>query len=846
MKFFFQYIIVTCIYFLSINISAQGLKFKGNEFPINERTSYNVFNEKPPIFSGKLHISFDISLLDPSQLGYIIRIKNKETKTTFNLSYDNYGSSTLFKFNEEGKSSLITAELNKKELQACHWFNISIIFDLKKDSLFLKLNNQQFTVGNLKLFEKWSPDIYFGKSDHVIDVPSFAIKQLTVSDEKYTYQFPLRENQGEKVYNTDKKAVGYVNNPLWFINDAYYWSYKEMFRSKSVAGYNFDPIEENIYIFNKDSLTTYNVRTGNIQAEAFTNKCPVDIFLGTNFLDSEAKKLYVYEVYNEKLETPSVAILDLQSKQWSIASFAKIQMQLHHHCANFDPITKRYTIFGGFGNMRYGKDLYSYNYNTNSWDIQELNGDKITPRYFSSMGHQKSSNSLYVFGGMGNESGEQIVGRRYFYDLHKIDLNNKEVTKSWEIPWDKENIVPTRSMVIEDDSSFYTLCYPEHFSNSFLKLYHFSLTNGIYKILGDSIPIHSDKIKTNANLYYAPRLYNLYTIVQEFEDNDIASSIKIYSLAFPPVSCEELTSYKEASDHNTLSVIGILGLVLATTISFFIIKQKKNKIKKGKTGYDQPKDNVILSTKKPDLQLVKASPKANGIYLFGEFMVRSQQNKDITYMFSTKLKQAFLTILQYSPKDGISSLRLSELLWPDKPEDKVKNSRGVTINHLRKILKELNGIELIYEKSLFKIVCSNPCYCDYLRCLDIIDSDNVEQNTAELIEIVTRGKFLKSIDLPEFDSFKENLEQKLEPVLLLEAERNFKSEAYKTTIALCEAIFSIDPINDDAIYYTILALTRLKMNNEAKKQYLFFTSEYRKMMGLEYPTSLSDILNTRR
>lgn len=70
------------------------------------------------------------------------------------------------------------------------------------------------------------------------------------------------------------------------------------------------------------------------------------------------------------------------------------------------------------------------------------------------MGYRKDDNSLYIYGGMGNESGEQIVGRQYFYDLHKVDLNNNTVSKLWEIPWNRENIVPVREMVIQDDSYF--------------------------------------------------------------------------------------------------------------------------------------------------------------------------------------------------------------------------------------------------------------------------------------------------------------------------------------------------------------------------------------------------------
>jgi hypothetical protein len=76
---------------------------------------------------------------------------------------------------------------------------------------------------------------------------------------------------------------------------------------------------------------------------------------------------------------------------------------------------------------------------------------------------------------MGNESGEQTVGRKYYYDLYKIDLTTKQISKLWEIPWERDNVVPVRGMVILNDSSFYTLCYPEHFSESLLKLYRFSL-----------------------------------------------------------------------------------------------------------------------------------------------------------------------------------------------------------------------------------------------------------------------------------------------------------------------------------------------------------------------------------
>ena len=112
-------------------------------------------------------------------------------------------------------------------------------------------------------------------------------------------------------------------------------------------------------------------------------------------------------------------------------------------------------------------------------------------------------------------------------------------------------------------------------------------------------------------------------------------------------------------------------------------------------------------------------------------------------------------MLQNSFEDGISSQRLSTLLWPDKPEDKVKNSRGVTINHLRKTLSELDDVELVYSKGCFRLVQGPAFYCDYTRCMEIISAEQIGENRGELVQLLSRGKFLKHDDQPLFDSFKE-------------------------------------------------------------------------------------------
>lgn len=806
--------------------SLGGLKFHSNEQPINQRTSYNVFGDKVVEFSDYFNIEFDLSLYSTAEIGYVIRIKNKESNRIYNLFYDGQGDYLTFRFNEEGKNNLIVANMDKEELYNMRWFKMKISFDLVSDSINLTIHNQTFGTGNNKLPDTYSPIILFGKSDHIIDVPSFAIKDLSVGNNE-KYYFSLKETEGNIVYDQSGKAYGEVSNPEWLMNDAYHWRYKASFQSQSVAGANYNTEKKEIYYFNRDTLHIYNVKSGETSTRLFGEKCPVELTLGTNFIDINHNKLYTYEVYYDTpYERPTVASLDLDTYQWTAEDSTQLPTQLHHHGCYLNPSTEQYTIFGGFGNMHYSKNFFSYDLDKKEWyEFEGFTGDFIAPRYFSSVGYSNNTNTVYIFGGMGNESGEQIVGRKYYYDLYKVDLNTKHISKLWEIKWEQDNVVPVRGMVILDDSSFYTLCYPEHFSKSFLKLYQFSIADGSYKILGDSIPIYSDKITTNANLYYDSVLNNLYAVVQEFDD-DISSDLKVYFLEFPPISAEELASYSREKSNNALAVV-LISLSLAAGIGYLLFKKLKSKYSDNE---DEARNAYIENVK------TETITKPNSIYLFGDFTVRDRNNRDITYMFSVQLKQIFCLILQYSTtEDGITSQRLSNILWPGKPADKVKNSRGVTINHLRKTLNELDGIELIYDKGYFKIVHTEDFYCDYTRCLQIISANEAEEYRKEFVEILTRGKFLQLSDDPLFDSFKEKMEKKLEPALILEMEKSFTAELYPATIALAEVMFNIDPLHDTALTFQIKAMQKLKMNDEARMKYQAFVIEYKKIMGTDYP-----------
>ena len=828
------FILISILLSITLKTHSQGLKFNGNEALINERTSYNVFSYAKPSFKDSLNLKFSLLTEDTDQTGYIFRIKIKESNLIFNLAFDSFGDKVTYNLNEEGRSTLITISINKEEHKAGTWLPVRLSFDLINGTVDFRIKEK----GNkceVNLPNPLKPEIYFGKSDYFIDLPTFSIQNLNISSKNQNLYFPLREHQGNIIHDSENNPVGSVINPIWLINNAYYWQHEVTYKSKTVAGFNLDSRTQQIYYFNRDSLTTYDIVRKKSGVQKFQERSPMDPRLGYNFLNTINNSLYMYEVSAPLNGDITMASYDLANKKWNTISKDTLIRQMYHHGKFFDKKMNRMIIFGGFGHLHYNNDFYSYDLAANKWGKLKFTGDTIFPRYFLSVGHNEETNCLYIFGGMGNESGEYNVGRKYFYDLYKVDLEAMHVSKIWEIPWNEDLVVPVKSMII-DNEFFTTLCYPEHFSDSYLRLYRFSLTDGSYDILGDSIPIHSEKITTNADLFYNQELGKFYGIVQEFEDDDMASSLKVYTLSAPAVSRDKLflsDRISEVSEYgNLLSIgIGILAVLVTGTVIGYSLFAKNKKNRLPLIG-DQPQIDSSKSTN---------TEKANSIYLFGDFCIKDKEDRDISYTFSPRLKQALLIILQYSGNEGISSQEITNLLWPDRDDDKAKNIRGVTISNLRKLLNELDGVSLIYENSHYKILIEPSCYCDYIRCIELISKKEDQFNSREFIELISRGKFLKDEEDLTFDSLKSSVEQKVEPILKELIIDSFEKGDYKTSIKLSDAMFNIDSINELAITYIIRSLERLNMHRQAKKRFLAFVEEYKNMIGELYPKEYSEL-----
>lgn len=844
-----------CLLFLLTGMTlfaySQGLLFQANDKEIKERTSLQIFQEgEIPCFTKNFQLSFELSIRDFDTFGYVFLLKEDQGKTKYSFTYTYLdGENSTFKFNTDGKENHYSLNLRNDAL-AYQWIPVSFAFDLQQDVLTIRIGDNEKKITSLGLKDTFCPHLFFGRYDYILDMPTFAIRNLKLEgDRSHSYTFPLNENEGEEVHTSTGKVLGTVVNPVWLINGSYHWEKLFEYSFQTPSGITFEPDSQRLIIFSQDSLLTYNLLKRQPQKYSYSNKLPVKLQLATHFMNTTDGKLYVYELNNLPLGDATVAALDLNNQEWKQTGVAALPVQLHHHDGFGDETTGKYLVFGGFGNKRFNNTFLEYDIEGDRWDTLSYSGDRIIPRYFSGMAVNKNREHIYVFGGMGNESGEQSVGRNYLHDLYLLDRKQQSVRRLWQNASDHRLVVARDMILTPDEKYIYALCYPEYLSDTYLQLYRLTVDDGTMKALGDSIPMRSEEIMTNANLYYNSLTHEYYCTTTEF-DKKGHTVIRTYVLSAPPVSLDEIRSYGSRSslEIRWLWIMAGIGVLLLAGGVLFVRKKRgkqRNAVLESSSVLMSPPvgrepDKSVQGKEtlaKEDFESSLVRP--NAVYLFGPFTVIDRNGRDITHLFSSRLRQVFIYILLHSTHNGVLSASLNEVFWPDKPDDKVKNLKGVTINQIRKNLAELDGVELVHDKGYFRLVFTD-CYCDYFRFRTLKNAEEVEN---ELGILLMRGKFLDGMDAGMMDHFKQKVEEFLSSFLPLEIERLYQQHKYDAVIRFCNVLFRVDPVNELALAYGMHALNHTGSSQEAILQYSLFVREYRQMMNEEYSISYAELMS---
>lgn len=850
----------------------QGLQFHGNEKTIAERSSLSIPGEDEETKKVvKYGVDLEVrnhNLNSPGNILYLRNTKGNEAFTlTFNYNVENRNA--VFIFAKNGEKTIFSTSFTKEEVQE-KYLPVSIRINTLSGVIDIAIGSHKSTIPMPELKDtQLFPQLYFGMSRNIVECASFSIRNLRIITDNTTTYIPLSECVGENVHDSNRNVIGNIKNPKWLINRSFSWNPIWKVYSSTPTGFAFDKTRQKFHSYNADSIKTYNILSkGLTMLPLKGDSLPTK--LGMNLIDAESGAIMPYEIYHDAL----FAKINPETGEWKMLNVSEPKAVWHHHAHVYRKKDNSLILFGGYGNRTYSDKLVRFNFNNNLWDTIPLSGDKIQPRFFTSMMLTESEDSIYIYGGKGNLEGKQDLGTIYYYDLYLIDLNSKKVKKLWEQPAPENDRVPARTLLQDPDRKhFYAMMYPEYQPHSSLQLFRIDINDGSATAVGDSVPIVSEEIATNVALYDNPAFEQIYCVVQEFEKYG-ETTTSVYSISTPPVSSSQLLSFSESNGLKRWSTLWYIagGCVAALTLFAAVIIRRQRKPTKTKNiepnqatfseqAIELPENNGTKEVSVPEGSDSSESelsqndttstyrfmyPEKNCISLFGPLSTLDSSGRDITYMFSRKLKLVFLYILLNTiSKKGVTSNDLNSVFWADKEPDKVKNLRNVTINKLRKVLTEIEGISLVYEQGLFRIDVSDSCYCDYLQVYRITSSLQNhpldDEKSAELNTIIIKGKFLADTEDSIFDYYRQEMETYMIEYLTEKITDYYRLGKYDTARRLSNSLLRIDPLSEHALTYGIKAYRATGRHDKAMALYNSFTKEYRNMMGEDFPRSMEDL-----
>lgn len=233
----------------------------------------------------------------------------------------------------------------------------------------------------------------------------------------------------------------------------------------------------------------------------------------------------------------------------------------------------------------------------------------------------------------------------------------------------------------------------------------------------------------------------------------------------------------------------------------------------------------------------------NQILLFGEFKAIDNKGEEITDLFTPKVKELFLFTLISTLKSGIgASIRdINDVLWEGISSRKVANNRSVTLNKLRKILLQIDGIEIISTNGYLQTKIKKPFYCDYVSAYKLcqIPEGLSKHQLISFFEFVKQGRFLKGTNWPWLDEIRGFTGNQVIDNLLNLASV-YQKELNLTEIEkIAQRILDYDDLNEEAIYLQVWALQKTNNTNLAKFNFSSFTKKYESSFGEPYPMNFS-------
>ncbi|HEY0272966.1 MAG TPA: hypothetical protein VGC22_07255 [Chitinophaga sp.] len=799
-------------------------------------------------------LSFDLSFApqSPSYFGYVFRLIDDKDQN-IDLIYDRHAHALQLVTGNEFSGINYPLEPGARSHE---WKHILLTLSRNTRQVSLWSNGQLIGRAPVNMVLGRSIKLLFGAnhdgSFKNIDLPPMRLRDVKVWHGKSLYHhFALAQRAGLCDTDLVHGKIAYVEHPVWLQPRYHNWQPKGSWTLKGNTSIAFDGNSGTVYITGQDTLLAINV------AQQLQKSIPLAQPTG-----APPGNLSLYDeqhgqLYNFFPDNPAVGVFDTLQRRWSHPLDSGCVTRFWHPALFYAASDSAMYVIGGYGDYQYKNTLRRYHPATACWDTPSVTGERFTPRYLSAVGTNRRGDTAYILGGYGSLQGEQLLNPHNLYDLTVYDVKKRSFKKIFTLPKPAAPFSFAGTLVIDSaQQAGFTLAFANDRMQSSLQLVQVSLHQPVYQRLGSLIDFPFIDTRADAALYYCAQTGELVAVAYYSPDN-IVTTVKIYTLLMPVniPQPQDRHSFWSPVPATVRAIGAVLFLLVTGLAGLYILRRRKAaSLLPPATTVAMPS---ILPTEEPAAQPVAAPLPVNvqtivikapvppqpapvaalpgaAIHLFGRFTVLDKAGEDISRLFSPLVKELFLLILlpNITGQPGITSEKMSEILWPNMTPAAAKNNRSVNIAKLRGILEKIGDYTLIKEKGRWQLLLNeNSIHIDLLtwRQLPAITKDHTAH-----IQLLKRGSFLEGLEYSWLDTYKHAVNQQVITQLDDYLQAHADTTAPAMVIDLCDCLLHFDALSEEAVIHKCRALVQLHQHASARKLYERFQEEYEAIYGEKF------------
>lgn len=297
--------------------------------------------------------------------------------------------------------------------------------------------------------------------------------------------------------------------------------------------------------------------------------------------------------------------------------------------------------------------------------------------------------------------------------------------------------------------------------------------------------------------------------------------LKIWDRGLSSKEVSLLFQYHDTKRNNTIYWVSFFTLLVL--IGFFIFRRKGNlaQVQESFKGIPLVEDTLV----------------GNSLHLFGSFKITSKEKGDITSRFSPLMRQilCYLALNTEENKNGVNTNKLTETFWPGVAKDKSKENRGTNIQKLRKLLKDVDGLNIVYKDKKWHLNSSDNVYVDVLeygKYKTIIEHQLQQEATDpqlvnSFLELLKPGNILPNIQSEWVDYFKNKISTEVDSILSRVYQAQNDKLNSEINIKLANTILIFDNLNEQALGILIKVLVAEGKHGQAQNAYEAFAKNYK-------------------